>query len=197
MLSSLAPGFLLASPPVGDPNFDRTVVLLVLHGSAGALGFVVNRRATLTVGATLRLAGHEDVSADCVACPVHVGGPVQPNSGWVLGRALGLDDTSQVIRVGAHVELSSSRQAFANLAHDLRTLGPGDLDPKQRAVFLGYSGWGSGQLEQEIAQGTWLPSPFDESLLLDVDLEHRWEQAYALHGLNPASLMSMRNVGMA
>lgn len=196
MVSTLAPGLLLASPPVGDPNFDRTVVLLVLHSSAGALGFVVNRRATLTVGATLRLAGHE-VSAECAACPVHIGGPVQPNSGWVLGGALGLSDASQVIRVGACMELSSSRQAFADLAHDLAALAPSQLDPKRRAVLLGYSGWGPGQLEQEIAHGTWLPSPFDDSLLLDVELEHRWERAYALHGLNPASLMSMRNVGLA
>lgn len=196
MPSSLAPGFLLASPPVGDPNFDRTVVLLAVHGSAGALGFVVNRRANVTIGATLRLAGHE-TARECVACPVHIGGPVQPNSGWVLGEALGLEEDSQVIRVGTRLELSSSRQAFADLARDLGELGPSELDPKRRAVFLGYSGWGPGQLEEEIARGTWLPAPLNESLLLEVKLERRWERAYALHGLNPANLMSMRNVGLA
>jgi putative transcriptional regulator len=196
MPSSLAPGFLLASPPVGDPNFDRTVVLLAVHGSAGALGFVVNRRADVTIGATLRLANHE-VARECTACPVHIGGPVQPNSGWVLGEGLGLEEASQVIRVGARLELSSSRQAFADIARDLDALGPNELDPKRRVVFLGYSGWGPGQLEEEIARGTWLPSPLNESLLLEVELEHRWERAYALHGLNPANLMSMRNVGLA
>ncbi len=48
-VTSLAPGFLIASPPLGDPNFDRTVVLLAVHGESGALGFVVNRAAPLTL----------------------------------------------------------------------------------------------------------------------------------------------------
>lgn len=196
MVSSLAPGFLLASPPIADPNFDHTIILLALHGSAGALGFVVNRRADVTIGATLSLAGHP-MARESTACPVLLGGPVQPNSGWVLGETLGLADPSQVIHVGARLELSSSKRAFADLARDLGGLQPRERDPKRRAVLLGYSGWGPGQLEQEIARGTWLPAPLDESLLLDVDPERRWEHAYALHGLNPANLMSMRNVGLA
>src|SRR5437899_9385786 len=79
---SLAPGFLIASPPLGDPNFDRTVVLLAIHNDEGALGFVVNRAAPLKLGQLLEKAGypggHDDPS------PVWLGGPVQPQSGWVM-----------------------------------------------------------------------------------------------------------------
>src|SRR3954469_26035173 len=83
------PGFLIASPPLGDPNFDRTVVLLALHGDEGALGFVVNRKAQLRLGQVLSLAGL-DADDECDACPVYLGGPVQPGSGWMIGTDLDL-----------------------------------------------------------------------------------------------------------
>ena len=58
-LGSLAPGFLIASPPLGDPNFDRTVVLLAIHGDDGALGFIVNRPAKIRLGELLAFAGYK------------------------------------------------------------------------------------------------------------------------------------------
>src|SRR5262245_5376348 len=79
---SLAPGFLIASPPLGDPNFDRTVVLLALHNEDGALGFVVNRVAPLSLGELLEQAGYKSGHDDGSA--VWLGGPVQPQSGWVV-----------------------------------------------------------------------------------------------------------------
>ena len=68
---------------------------------------------------------------------------------------------------------------------------------KRRAVLLGYSGWGPGQLEREIASGAWLPVPLDEAVVLDVEVEQRWEQAFARLGLSPIEVMSMRTVGEA
>ena len=62
-LGILAPGFLIASPPLGDPNFDRTVVLLAIHGDGGALGFVVNRPAPLSLGELLKIAGYGEQGA--------------------------------------------------------------------------------------------------------------------------------------
>src|SRR5580704_4499916 len=79
---ALAPGFLIASPPLGDPNFDRTVVLLATHGPEGALGFVVNRLAPMKLGQLLTFAGYDDGAAD--QSDVLLGGPVQPSSGWIL-----------------------------------------------------------------------------------------------------------------
>lgn len=195
--SALAPGFLIASPPLGDPNFDRTVVLLAVHGESGALGFVVNRLAPMPLGELLSLAGYADKGFSNSA-PVFVGGPVQPSSGWILcvDPELAAHDGG-VIPVGDRVRVTSSRGAFDALARDVKARAPGEADPKRRTVILGYSGWGPGQLEGEIAAGAWLPVPLDESILFDVAIEERWERAYALLGLTPAVMMSMHRVGDA
>jgi putative transcriptional regulator len=211
VLGSLAPGMLIAAPPLGDPNFDRTVVLVAVHGEEGALGFVVNRRAPMTLGELLVLAGYGDAGiADNT--PVYFGGPVQPSSGWILclDPTLAADDNG-VIAVGERVRVTSSRTAFDALVHDVgRGFAVGDgavagtgvaaapaVDPKRRMVMLGYSGWGPGQLEGEIASGAWLPVPLDEGVLFDIALGDKWEQAYALLGLTPAGMMSSHNVGEA
>lgn len=194
--TSLAPGFLLASPPLGDPNFDRTVVLLAIHGESGALGFVVNRAAPLTLGELLSFAGYGNDKA-VAQSPVFVGGPVQPSSGWILGLDLEVGPGSELISVGDRVRITSSRDAFDALARDLQAWPAGAPDPKRRIVMLGYSGWAPGQLEGEIAAGAWLPVPMAESILFDTRIEERWEKAYALIGLTPAVGMSMRTVGSA
>lgn len=192
MFQSLAPGFLIASPPLGDPNFDRTVVMLAVHNEDGALGFVVNRAAPLNIGELMDKAGYEqDLSH---TGQVWIGGPVQPQSGWVL-----VDDPEQpigdgIIEVNERLRVSSSRDVFDRLASDIEK---GVLDDTNRMVILGYSGWGPSQLEGEIAGGAWLPTPLDNSILFEVAAEARWEAAYALLGLLPSHLMSMRNVGQA
>lgn len=194
--NTLAPGFIIASPPLGDPNFDRTVVLLAIHGEGGALGFVVNRKAPLTLGELLSFAGYGgDKDAD--PSPVYVGGPVQPSSGWILGLDLEVSGAAEVIPIGERLQVTSSRDAFDALARDVHGRAIGESDPKKRLVMLGYSGWAPGQLEGEIAAGAWLPVPLDEAILFDVAVDKRWERAYALLGLTPAVGMSMRTVGSA
>jgi putative transcriptional regulator len=192
MFDSLAPGFLIASPPLGDPNFDRTVVMLALHNEDGALGFVVNRTAPLTLGELLEQAGYDGPHQD--DSPVWVGGPVQPQSGWVVvdDPALSGDD---IIEVGERLRVSSSRGAFDRIAEGLAAKP--SLVVARRLVLLGYSGWAPHQLEGEIARGAWLPVPLHESILFDVEPDKRWEAAYALLGLTPTHLMSMRHVGSA
>lgn len=192
--SVLAPGFLIASPPLGDPNFDRTVVLLAVHSDAGALGFVVNRPAPVTLSELLSFAGYSGEAKGSV--PIWLGGPVQPSSGWILCEDPGLAPDDGVIAVGERIRVASSRVAFDALAADAArdALSP---DPRRRAVLLGYSGWGPGQLEREIAVGAWLPVPLDERIVFDVAAEARWEQAYKLLGLSPVEVMSMRSIGEA
>ena len=190
-MESLAPGFLIASPPLGDPNFDRTVVMLALHNEDGALGFVVNRRAPLTLGELLEQAGYDGRHDD--PSPVWVGGPVHPQSGWVVADDPTLEG-SDIIEVGERLRVSSSRSAFDRLADNI---AGGRSDDIRRLVLLGYSGWGPEQLEGEIAKGAWLPTPLDDSILFDVAPEDRWEAAYALLGLTSAHMMTMRTVGQA
>lgn len=188
---SLAPGFLIASPPLGDPNFDRTVVLLALHGEEGALGFVVNRAAPLALGELLEHAGYEGGHED--RSPVWLGGPVQPQSGWILTDDLGLSGEG-VIEVGPRLRVSSSRAAFDRVAAEA---GGPTMAAHRRLVVLGYSGWGPSQLESEIARGAWLPTPLDERVLFECAADERWERAYANVGLKPGHVMSMRTVGEA
>jgi putative transcriptional regulator len=196
-LGSLAPGMLIAAPPLGDPNFDRTVVLLAVHGDEGALGFVVNRPAPMKLGELLVLAGYGDAGITDDT-PVYLGGPVQPSSGWIVTMDPTLAaEESEVIAVGERVRVTSSRTAFEALVRYVERRSPGEADPKRRMVMLGYSGWGPGQLEGEIAAGAWLPVPLDEGVLFDVALGEKWEQAYALLGLTPAGMMSAHNVGEA
>lgn len=195
--SALAPGLLIASPPLGDPNFDRTVVLLALHGDEGALGFVINRPAPMTLGELMGFAGYRDANIESAAT-VFLGGPVQPSSGWILcvdpDLAAG---EAGVIPVGERVRVTSSRAAFDAFARDLAERRGVEPDPRRRTVLLGYSGWGPGQLEGEIAAGAWLPMPLDEAIVFDVAAPERWERAYARLGLTPAGVMSMRSVGEA
>lgn len=197
VLGALAPGMLIAAPPLGDPNFDRTVVLLAVHGDQGALGFVVNRVAPLGLGELLAMAGYADAGVTD-SSPVYIGGPVQPSSGWIvcLDPSLGADEAG-VIPVGDRVRVTSSRSAFDTLVHDVGIRAPADPDPKRRMVMLGYSGWGPGQLEGEIAAGAWLPVPLDEAVLFDVALGQKWERAYALLGLSPVNMMNSRSAGEA
>src|SRR4051794_29047432 len=115
---SLAPGFLIASPPLGDPNFDRTVVLLAVHGDEGALGFVVNRVGPMSLGELLSIAGYGEARLGDDS-PVYVGGPVQPSSGWVLCLDPDLKPgEGGVIPVGDRIRVSSSRTAFDELVRD-------------------------------------------------------------------------------
>jgi putative transcriptional regulator len=198
-ITSLAPGFLIASPPLGDPNFDRTVVLLALHSDQGALGFVVNRLAPMSVTEFFGHAGYGNIGARD-PMRVMIGGPVQPTSGWILCLDPELTEgEGGVIQVGERVRITSSRTAFDALARDVkaRESVEKEVDAKRRTVLLGYSGWGPEQLEGEIAAGAWLPVPLDEGVLFDVAIDARWEKAYALLGLTPAFGMSMRGGGEA
>src|SRR5689334_19009833 len=98
MPTDLAPGFLLASPPLGDPNFDRTVVLLAAHGKDGALGFVINRVAPFNLKQFLAMAGFETEMGEDV--PVHIGGPVEPSSGWIVTNDHRLIGDGRILTVG-------------------------------------------------------------------------------------------------
>lgn len=194
MSGLLAPGFLIASPPLGDPNFERTVVLLALHGPRGALGFVINRVAPLKLGEVMGLAGYGP-KPSAATSPVLVGGPVEPGSGWILCARPELTGGAEgAIDVTDDVKITSSRVAFDALASDLEG---GPVAGDGRVVLLGYSGWGPGQLEGEIAHGAWLPAPFDAKVLFEVDVKERWEAAYALVGVSPAMTIGMRTVGEA
>jgi putative transcriptional regulator len=129
---------LVATPDLRDPNFSRTVVLMLEHGDEGALGVVLNRPIDLSVADVLPDWSELSSAPGCL----FVGGPVAPSAVIGLGRGDG--------------------PVFQPLFDGLGTLDL-DLDPAEYAptmsglrVFVGYAGWGPRQLEQELAAGGWL-----------------------------------------
>jgi putative transcriptional regulator len=185
---SLAPGFLVAAPPLGDPNFDRSVVLLAAHGPDGAFGWVLNGREVMTLGELL-------VRAELVAetlelsGSVRVGGPVSPDQVWLVYRSdqrfAAFDGQ---LEVGQGVVASASRRV-------LEAIVEGDV-PESLMALVGYAGWAPGQLENEIRAGAWLPTELEASLVFDVPRDTLWQAAYERAGTTPIAFTS-RTVGSA
>lgn len=183
--AGLAPGFLVASPQLIDPNFSGSVVLVAEHGEEGALGFILNRPSEMTVAEVLSGIDEELVAladgADLSMGRVLWGGPVQPQGLWILYRPSngGLEESS--VELGDDVALGASRELLESLLTGERT-GPFYL-------LLGYAGWGPLQVEQETTAGSWLPLDFSDDLAFEVAFEDRWETAVRRLGLPPGGFL--------
>ena len=144
-MESLRGKLLIASPAILDPNFRQTVVLLAEHTDEGAMGIVLNREGSATVGEAVPdlayLAGEDDV--------VHVGGPVSANVG---DRAGGLRGARSMRRCSSTTASGSSRRPSTT-----RTSSPRPC--AARAIFAGHAGWGPGQLEAEMEEESWIVEP--------------------------------------
>jgi putative transcriptional regulator len=183
-MSSLAPALLLSMPQMMDPNFTRTVVLLCTHNDEGAFGLVVNR--TLTTSGPVVVNLDPPVSIDR-ELQLWIGGPVEPESTWMLvGGPPPVETPSVGITIAAGLALSNSPQL-------LRRLLEPDPPPSARLI-VGYSGWGPGQLEAELQESAWLLSDVHADLIFDTPVEQMWERAIRRLGADPASLHVSRGV---
>jgi len=129
---------IVSSPSLIDPNFRKTVVLIAHHDEEGALGLVLSRPSDVAAAEAVPvldgLPGAED--------PVFVGGPVQPDAFMVLAEFEDVDDAAAPIIDGLGFMPADAE--------------PADLAIKRLRLFAGYSGWGSGQLEDELAEDSWI-----------------------------------------
>lgn len=183
MASNLAPGFLVAAPSLRDSLFDRSVVLLVEHRPEGSLGFVVNRRASTTMRRVFDDLGLP-VPTRAVDDPVLLGGPVSPETGWIVFDPRGAPDVGEgSIVVNECVGVSASRTLLETIAR-----GGG---PPRNLLVLGYAGWGAGQLDDELQRGAWIPTSLDASIVFDTPLEERWGRALRSLGIDPARLVTV------
>jgi putative transcriptional regulator len=191
-VATLAPGLLIAAPTLLDPNFDHSVVLLAAHSEEGALGFVVNRASPVTVGQLLAHAGYGAELATRGGALL-VGGPVQPSAAWsVWVQEDEAPAPEGVLSLGARLRAASSREVFDEIARELAA-----GDPRPRLVLHGYSGWGPGQLDGEVAAGVWVPVSLDEDLLFEPELDAKWQRAYERSGLSAVGGITMRGRGEA
>ncbi len=178
MVSNLSNHFLVAMPNMADPNFGGSVVLIAEHTDKGALGLVVNRPMELNLKMLFERIDLSLENPTLEDSPVFYGGPVQTDRGFVLHSPIGTWGTT--VSVGDDIGLTSSKDVLEAVA---RAEGPARM-----LVTLGYSGWGPGQLEDEIARNAWLTVPADAGVVFDTPIEERLTRAFGLLGVNPAFL---------
>ncbi|MDR3513186.1 MAG: YqgE/AlgH family protein [Caulobacteraceae bacterium] len=167
---------LIAMPTIGDPRFERAVVLVCAHTPEHAMGLTVNHPVEgLTVPSLLSRLGVKseiELPEDLVL----LGGPVESERGFVLHT----DDyvcPNSSMSVGEGLSLTATREVLeAMVSHDNR--------PRHSVLALGYAGWGPGQLEHEIRENAWLVCDPDDSLLFGVDHRAKWSQALAKLGVS-------------
>jgi putative transcriptional regulator len=169
----LANQLLVALPTLADPNFARTVSLICQHDDDGAMGVVVNRASEYTLGDLLAQMGIETDDETLRRQIVLAGGPVHPERGFVLHDGGPWDST---LPVAENLSLTTSRDILEAMAR-----GTG---PAHAVVALGCAGWGAGQLEQELAENTWLTVPADAELLFALPLAARWQAAAGRIGVD-------------
>jgi putative transcriptional regulator len=176
MSGIIAPGFLIAVPQLQDPNFKQSVVLLLQQGDDGALGVVVNRETSLFLKDLCR--DHDIAYAGDPGKRVRLGGPVQPEQGLVvLG---GEYEDPEARPVAEDLFVSASTGTLSRLCN---------LQRGRFQCYSGYAGWAPGQLEREIAEGSWIVTPASAKLILDLPPEEMWVQALRDNGIDPAAIV--------
>jgi putative transcriptional regulator len=169
------PSLLLSMPQMQDPNFARAVVLLCDYDPDGAFGLVVNRPTEMPAGSMVRL---EPAVVGSNGLPLCIGGPVEPERGWILLAEAPPEPEYRTIGDGLYLSTSPE------LLRRVLTESP----PPRARVLAGYAGWGPGQLDAELAQSAWLIGALDVDLLFDVEPQVMWETAIRRMGADPAAL---------
>lgn len=170
---------LIAMPGIGDPRFDKALILVCAHDNDHAMGVAVNRPATgLSVADVLKQLGVEGPSG-VRDQTVLLGGPVETGRGFVLHT----DDYGS-----EHSEAVPGGMALTTTRDVLEAMAKGDGTPRGAILTLGYAGWGPGQLEREIRENVWLTVEADEALVFDEAHEAKWTRALAKLGVDPGFL---------
>jgi putative transcriptional regulator len=159
-MESLEGHLLVASPRLLDPNFAKSLVLLIEHNAEGAFGLVVNRPAAKTIQELWREVG----SAPCNSRrPVYLGGPV-PGPLLALHAHAALAEAEPI----AGVYMAAKKQHLDALVLD---------ESSNYKIFLGHSGWGAGQLESELEQGAWRTTPATAELVFSTE-DDLWSEVF-------------------
>ena len=175
---NLTDHFLIAMPNMVDPHFAKTLTFICEHNDQGALGVVINRPIDMNLQTLLEQISIPLESDTFKSIPVHFGGPVQTDRGFVLHMPVG--QWQSTLAVGSEIGLTTSKDI-------LQAVARGEV-PKLILVTLGYAGWAPGQLEHEIAQNAWLTVPARPEVIFGLPPEERVAAAMQLLGVDYASL---------
>lgn len=168
---------LLALPGMGDPRFERAVIAMCAHDEEGALG--------IGIGATIANIGFHtllqqlDIEPGVAPdVPVHFGGPVEPQRGFILHSLdWGGEDSVQV----------GDKWALTGTTGILKAIAEGK-GPGKWLASLGYAGWAPGQLDDEMTRHGWFAAEGDAEILFDTATADRWPASYRRAGIDPALL---------
>jgi putative transcriptional regulator len=166
MEESLSGQLLLAAPSLQDPNFRRAVVLIGAHSAAGAMGVVLNRPSTVTVGEAVPQLEQAVGELETV----YVGGPVQPDS--IVFLAEFLDPSPAGLLVLGRIGFPAPEADIDELSEAIA----------RRRVYAGYAGWGEGQLDEELDQGDWIAYPARPEDVFTEDPDELWARVLARKG---------------
>jgi len=166
---SLTGQLLIANADNGDPRFDHAVILVVRHNRDGALGIIINHPLEERPLAGLLAGMGTDATGVSGSVLLFAGGPVEPEAGFVLHST---DyHRAETLEIDGHVAVTSTPQILRDIAHR--------KGPTKTLIAFGYSGWGPGQLESELALHAWLTAPADPKLIFDEDRGKVWDAAMA------------------
>lgn len=186
--------FLIAMPGLEDVSFSRSVVYLCEHNDRGALGLIINKTSDIDLGTLFEKVDLPLRREELARMPVYQGGPVQTERGFVLHDAMspvveGKDEAAyaSTLVIPGGLEMTTSRDVLEALSN-----GAG---PKRVLITLGYSAWGEGQLESELAENSWLTVDADKALIFDTPVAERYDRALGLLGLQ--AWMLSREAGHA
>jgi putative transcriptional regulator len=176
----LAGRMLIAMPGIGDPRFERTVILMCAHSVDQAMGITVNRPMEGLALPDLfdRLGVKSSIRVPDL--PVLSGGPVERERGFVIHT----DDYStpdSTLCVVDGVSLTATREV-------LDAIGDKTRRPRRAALALGCAHWEPGQLEDELKENVWFACDADEALIFDDDHDTKWSRALAKLGVAPERL---------
>lgn len=178
--------FLLAMPGLADSNFSRTVIYICAHTENGAIGFILNRPQPISfceLMIQLELIEQREAKSipqSAMKMNVQMGGPVETGRGFVIH--------SEDYQSDATLPISEDMSMTATV-DILRAITKG-TGPKRATMMLGYSGWGAGQLEDEVSANGWLTCPAIDDIIFDDDLDSKYERVFASIGIDPAMLSS-------
>lgn len=183
-LTSLDGKILIAMPGMSDSRFEHALVFLCAHSEQGAMGLIVNKTAPLMFFSDLVdkldiVNDPRSVPEDVMGKPVLYGGPVEPFRGFVL-------HSTDYFSAEASLPISTD-VALTATVDVLRAIAQGH-GPERSVLALGYSGWGPGQLEDEIQRNGWLHCDADDGLLFDADIDGKYMRALSKLGVDPGML---------
>lgn len=171
--------FLIAMPSLNDGFFNHAVTYICEHNESGSFGVIINQQTNINLKQVLDEMKIESDNSYKDDQSIFIGGPVDQGRGFILHRPTG--SWSSSLNVRNKVALTTSKDILQAIANN--------EGPEECLIALGYAGWAAGQLEQEMADNTWLTCPADEQIIFNTPVDERWKAAAKLIGID-LSLLS-------